>query len=167
MLIFMAKEQNNEETAGGLPGTAEKYLIFTVQGRRYTLPSKLVSEVTAVEKIFPLPLVPDYIRGIINRYSAPYALIDVGILLFKVPSQAAKAVVLKETVDKLAFLIDDVTDFADVGPDQLLKVEKEESKNSASGFIESFFNWQGEPVFCLDIKELIQIIRSLDTAGEG
>jgi purine-binding chemotaxis protein CheW len=152
--------------AGG--GDLEKYLIFTVQGRHYTLPSKLISEVAAVEKVFPLPLVPDYVRGIINRYSAPYALIDVGLLLFKAPSQAAKAVVLKETVDKLAFLIDDVTDIADVGPDQLFKVEQEseDGESAVSGLIESSFEWQGEPVFCLNVGELIRFMKSLDSSGK-
>jgi purine-binding chemotaxis protein CheW len=161
----MEKEQPDEGTRPESAGTIEKYLIFTIRGRRYTIPSKLISEVAVVEKIFPLPLVPDYVRGIINRYSAPYALLDVGLLLLKAPSEAAKVVVLKETVDKLAFLIDDVIDIADVGPEHLLKVEKE-AENEVSGLVESSFDWQGEPVFCLNVKELIQFIKALDN-GSG
>jgi purine-binding chemotaxis protein CheW len=154
-----ADGQNPEDSP--VQEAVEKFLIFTIQGRRYTLPSNLISEVAVVEKVFPLPLVPDYVRGIINRYSAPYALIDVGLLLLKTPSEAAKSVVLKETVDKLAFLIDDVTDIADVTQDKLFKVDQgpESGESTASGFVESFFDWQGEQVFCISIRELVQRIK--------
>jgi len=142
----------------------EKYLIFTVQDKRYALPSKLISEVAALEKVFPLPLVPAYVRGIINRYSVPYALIDISLLFLKDASKARKVVVLKEEVDKLALLIDDVTDIADLPSDKLFKTEPEEA--DISGAIHAFFEWKDTPVFCLDTKELISRIRQ-DFAQPG
>ena len=135
----------------------EKYLIFTVREKKYALPSKLISEVAALEKIFPLPLVPAYVRGIINRYSVPYALIDICFLLLKEASDARKVIVLKEDVDKLAFLIDDVTDIADLPPEKLMKIEQEET--AASGAISAFFEWEGYQVFCLEASEIINRIR--------
>ncbi|MCL2044534.1 MAG: chemotaxis protein CheW [Treponema sp.] len=137
--------------------TAEKYLIFTVRNKRYALPSKTISEVAVLEKIFPLPLVPDYVCGIINRYSVPYALIDISTLLHNDPSGAQKVIVLKEHVDKLALLIDDVTDIADLLPEALIKTEQEE--NSVSNAINAFFEWKGSHVLCLDTGELISRIQ--------
>ena len=137
--------------------TIEKYLIFTVQDRRYALPSKMISEVATLEKVFPLPLVPDYVRGIINRYSVPYALIDISFLLSKDVSKAGKLIVLKEQVDKLALLIDDVTDIADLSPDKLMKTEADQS--AITGVVSAFFEWKGSPVFCLDTGELISRIK--------
>jgi purine-binding chemotaxis protein CheW len=142
----------------------EKYLIFTVQDKKYALPSKLISEVAALEKVFPLPLVPVYVRGIINRYSVPYALIDISLLLLKDASKARKVVVLKEEIDKLAFLIDDVTDIADLPLENLFKTEPEEA--DISGTIHAFFEWKGNPVFCLDTQELISRIKQ-DFAQPG
>jgi chemotaxis signal transduction protein len=66
-------------------------------------------------------------------------------------------VVLKEEVDKLALLIDDVTDIADFPLEQLLKIEPEEG--GISGTIHAFFEWKGAPVFCLDTGELISRIK--------
>jgi len=132
----------------------EKYLIFTIKEKRYALPSKLISEVAVLEKVFPLPLVPDYVCGIINRYSVPYALIDVSFLLFKDSSTARKVIVLKEEVDKLAFLIDDVTDIADLPQNKLFKIEEEEVNA-----INAFFEWKDSQVFCLEIEELIKTIK--------
>jgi len=135
----------------------EKYLIFTVREKRYALPSKIISEAAKLDKVFPLPLVPDYVRGIINRYGVPYALIDISSLFFRETSKAQKVIVLKEEIDKLAFLIDDVTDFADISAEELIKTESEE--NDFSGSINAYFEWKDTNVFCLDHEELISMIK--------
>jgi purine-binding chemotaxis protein CheW len=132
----------------------EKFLVFSVQEKRYALSAKIISEVTILEKVFPLPLVPDYVRGIINRYSVPYALIDLNFLLLNESSTVRKVIVLKEEVDKLAFLIDDVTDIADLPADQLMKIDQEET-----ALISAFFEWKDNHVLCLDTGELISKIK--------
>jgi len=135
----------------------EKYLIFNVREKQYALPSKFISEVAVLEKVFPLPLVPAYVQGIINRYSVPYALIDICILLLKETSSARKVIVLKEELDKLAFLIDDVTDIADLPPEKLMKIEQEES--APVGLVNAFFEWKGIQVLCLETTEIINRIK--------
>ena len=156
-------DENTSENAADSTQTAadilqfEKYLIFSVRDKRYALPSKIISEVTVMEKVFPLPLIPDYILGIINRYSVPYALIDLGFLLFKDLSDVRKVIVLKEEVEKIALLIDDVTDIADIPTDKMISNEQEEAE--ASGLISALFEWKDNPVFCLDTGEIITRIR--------
>ncbi|MDR0526112.1 MAG: chemotaxis protein CheW [Spirochaetaceae bacterium] len=134
---------------------AVKYLIFTVREKRYAVPSNLIGEVAVLDKVFPLPLVPEYVRGIINRYSVPYALVDLGFFLMKTPSPASKILVLKEEVDKLAFLIDDVTDFADIPPEDILKIDPEETDRDV---INGSFEWKKGLVFRLEVRELISRI---------
>ena len=135
----------------------EKYIIFTIKEKRYALPSRIISEVAALEKVFPLPLVPDYIRGIINRYSVPYALIDICFFLFKDSSDAQKVIVLREEIDKLALLIDDVTDIVDISAEKLLEIETKE--NAADDPVNAFFEWKGNHVFCLETGDLISRIK--------
>jgi purine-binding chemotaxis protein CheW len=134
--------------------TIEKFLIFTIQEKWYALPAKTISEVTVLEEVFPLPLAPGYVKGIINRYSIPYALIDIKILLLNESSTARKMIVFKEEIDKLAFLIDDVTDIADIRSEQLMKIDQEET-----ALISAFFEWKGSHILCLDIAELLSLIR--------
>ena len=138
--------------------TLEKYLIFTVEDKRYALPSRIISEVAALEKVFPLPLAPDYVRGIINRYSVPYALIDLSFLLLKTNSAAQKVIVLKEEIDKIALLIDDVIDIADFPLEKLMEIEQDEK--TLSGSINSYFEWKGHHIFCIDTGELINRIKN-------
>jgi purine-binding chemotaxis protein CheW len=120
--------------------------------------------VAALETVFPLPLMPPYVRGIINRYFVPYALIDIGLLLLKTGAEASKIIVLKEEVDQLAFLIDDVTDIADISPADLVLVEQESIEESrepaAFALIGAAFEWKGVQVLCLDPGELIRRIKS-------
>jgi len=141
----------------------EKHLIFTILGKYYTFPSRFIGEVTAFERVYPLPLLPDYIQGIINRYSTPYALLDLGLLIQKTATSLSKVVVLKESIDKVAFLIDDVVDIADVPPEKIMKMEQ--AGEDSTDIIESSFEWQGQDgqstnVFVLDISRILGRIRS-------
>jgi purine-binding chemotaxis protein CheW len=138
----------------------EKYLIFTILGKFYTFPSRIISEVTAFDTVYPLPLLPEYVIGIINRYSAPYALVDIGLLIQKLPTPRAKVVVLKETVEKIAFLIDDVVDIIDVAQPDLLKLEQGTEVNDTTDIIESSFEWHDTNVFVLNIRQIISRVVS-------
>jgi purine-binding chemotaxis protein CheW len=138
----------------------EKYLIFTILGKHYTFPSRFISEVTAFDKVYPLPLLPGYVKGIINRYSAPFALIDVGLLIRETPTPESKVVVLKETVDKLAFLIDDVVDIIDIPVSALLKVEQGAERDDVTDIIESSFEWHDTHVFVLGIRQIINRVKT-------
>jgi purine-binding chemotaxis protein CheW len=141
---------------------AEKYLVFVIQDRYYALPSRIVSEVAALEKIFPLPLADPHVRGIINRYSVPYALVDIGILFTGTVTEASKVIVLKEEVDRLAFLIGDVADILDIPPEQLLAVEEGapgETGGDRSSPVKTSFEWKDKTVLCLDIDALLEAVR--------
>jgi purine-binding chemotaxis protein CheW len=140
--------------------TMDKFLIFSIQDKLYTLPSRMINEVAVYDKAYPLPLLPEYVKGIINRYSIPYALIDLGLFMLKTPSPLSKVVVLKEGVDKLAFMIDDVVDIVDVPLENLLKVEQGMEHQDASAVIEASFEWCQMDVFILSIREIINRIKN-------
>jgi purine-binding chemotaxis protein CheW len=151
----MPDEHEESEVFNG-----EKYLIFTILGKFYTFPSRIISEVTAFDTVYPLPLVPEYVMGIINRYSAPYALVDIGLLIQKIPTPQSKVVVLKETVEKIAFLIDDVVDIVDIVHADLLKVEQGVEVTDTTDIIEASFGWHDTNVFVLNIRQIINRVIS-------
>jgi len=145
--------------------TGEKYLIFSILDQLYMFPTKLVGEVALFEAVYPLPLVPPYVLGIINRYSIPHALFDIGLLLFNTPSPRSKVLVLNESVDRIAFLVDDVNGIADVPREKLIEVER--NKEAAEGgddkaeAVSASFSWNGSEVFVLDIQHVLDRV----TAG--
>jgi len=138
----------------------EKYLIFSILDRRYAIPSRFISELALFDAVYPLPLVPDYMLGIINRYSIPYALLDIGLLLYKTPSPRNKILVLKDNIDKIAFLIDDVIDIPDIPQEQLFSIERKAESDDMSETISASFKWNGEDVFVLDIRRVLTRISS-------
>jgi purine-binding chemotaxis protein CheW len=143
--------------------TGGKYLIFTILGKLYTLPSRLIGEIALFDTVYPLPLMPEYVPGIINRYSTPYALIDAGLLLQKTATPRSKVLVLKEQVDKAAFLIDDVIDIIDVSSSNLLQIEQEAGSGDITSVVSASFQWNKTNVFVLDIRQILN--RIIDEVG--
>jgi len=133
----------------------EKYLIFSILDKRYAIPSRFISELAVFEAVYPLPLVPDYMPGIINRYSIPYALLDIGLLLYKTPSPRDKVLVLKDNIDRIAFLIDDIVDITDISQDQLFLIERRAESADVSDIISASFKWNDGDVFVLDILRIL------------
>jgi purine-binding chemotaxis protein CheW len=133
----------------------EKYLIFSILERQCALPSRFIGEIALFDAVYPLPLMPDYVPGIINRYSVPYALFDIGMLLFKTPGLSKKALVLKDDIDRIAFMIDDVCGIVDVPEEKLFKVERSAESGELAETISASFNWEGGDVFVLDVHRIL------------
>ena len=132
----------------------EKFLIFSILGRQYSFPSRFISEITLFETVYPLPLMPAYVLGVINRYSIPYALFDIGLLLFKNPSPRNKVLILKDDIDRIAFLIDDVIGLADIPSSEIIEVERSELNDITETVLASF-KWNDDDVFVLDINRIM------------
>ena len=133
----------------------EQFLIFSISGQHYTVPTRFVGEIALFDAVYPLPLLPVYVLGVINRYSVPYALFDIGLLLSNTPSLRSKVLVLKDSIDRIAFLIDDVISIADVPHDDLLGVEHSAESHDATEMVSASFSWSGGNVLVLDIKRIL------------
>jgi len=143
-------EQEPAETVNG-----EKFLVFSILGKLYGFPSRLIGEIALFDKVFPLPLMPSYVLGVVNRYSAPYALFDIGLLFQKAPSLRNKIIILKEEIDRIAFLIDDVAGIADIQDNDLLTVERNADSSDLTDIICASFKWQDGDVFVIDANRIM------------
>jgi len=133
----------------------EKFLIFSILGKLYSFPSKLIGEIALFDKVFPLPLMPPYVLGVVNRYSAPYALFDIGLLFQKTPSPRNKIVILKEEIDRIAFLIDDVAGIADIQNEDLFVIERNVDSIDLTDLVCASFKWENGDVFVLDANRIM------------
>ena len=133
----------------------EKYLIFTVSGQYYSFPARFIGEIALFDAVYPLPLMPLYVLGVINRYSIPYALFDIGLLLSNTPSLRSKVLVIKDNIDRIAFLIDDVISIDDVPQEKLLGIERGVESYDATEVVSASFNHNGSDVLVLDIQRIL------------
>jgi purine-binding chemotaxis protein CheW len=147
--------QNGEGTDLSQENRGDRYVVCTIAGEYYALPSRFISEIALFDRVYPLPLLPDYVLGIINRYSVPFALLDMGLLISGRSSLGAKVLVLKEpeageqaNLEKTAFCIDDVIDIVEIPLTDLLPLEKGDG-------VESSFSWKGRNILVLDIRGII------------
>jgi len=137
-----------------------RYLIFSILDREYAFPSDYINEITLFDAVYPLPLMPEYVLGVINRYSIPYALLDISLLLFKIPNPRSKVLVFKDSIDRIAFLIDDVAGIVDIPQEQLLKVEQSAGSENFEEIISASFVWNSKNVFVLDIQRIMTRVAS-------
>jgi purine-binding chemotaxis protein CheW len=133
----------------------EKYLIFSIFNRLYAFPAQIIGEVANCDPVYPLPLLPSYVLGVINRYSIPYALFDIGFLLHKAPGPRKEALVIKGDIDRVAFSIDNVSGIANVAPGNLLNIETESGPVGLTSAVCASFKWNGDDVYVLDVRCLL------------
>jgi purine-binding chemotaxis protein CheW len=137
---------------------SEKYLIFSIMDKLYSFPSRIIGEIVLFDAVYPLPLMPSFILGVVNRYSIPYALFDIGLLFYNTPSPRKKVLVVKEIIDRISFLIDDVSGIADLQLDELYNIEKSTDSTDLSDMISASFYWNNNNVFVLDIHKILRRI---------
>ena len=138
----------------------EKYLIFSILGRQYAFPSRFIGEIALFDTVYPLPLMPAYVLGIINRYSVPYALFDIGLMLFNNASSRSKVLVLKDNIDRIAFLIDDVNGIIDVPLENVIAVDRGADLDDMAEAVSAVFKWNDGEVFALDIQRILARVSS-------
>jgi len=134
---------------------SKEFLVFSILGKLYAFHSRLISEIALFEKVYPLPLMPSYVLGVVNRYSAPYALFDIGLLFQKTPGPRNKIIILKEQIDRIAFLIDDIAGITDIQNDELFPVERNTDINDLTDLVSASFKWNNNDVFVLDVNRII------------
>jgi purine-binding chemotaxis protein CheW len=134
---------------------SEKFLVFSILGKLYCFPSRLIGEIAIFDTVYPLPLVPSYLLGVVNRYSVPYALFDIGLLFQKTPSPRNKIIILKEEIDRIAFLIDDIAGITDIQNEEIFVIERNEGSGELTDIICASFKWNGNNVFVIDVNRII------------
>ena len=134
---------------------SEKYMIFSILNKYYGIPSKYISGISLFETVYPLPLMPSYVLVVINRYSVPYALFDVGLLFYNTPSPRNKVLIVKDEIDRIAFLIDDVAGIEDIQHEKLFMMERNPDSEDLTEAVYASFNWNNNDVFVLDIQRIL------------
>ena len=146
-------EEQTEESAETI--NCEKFLVFSIMDKSYCFPSRLIGEIALFDAVYPLPLMPSYVLGIVNRYSTPYALFDTGLILQKTPCPRKKVLILKEEIDRVAFLIDDITAIANIQNEEIFNIEKKSDSNEFADEINASFKWNDNDVFVIDANKII------------
>lgn len=86
------------------------WLVFKSFDSTYAVESFNVREVLRNNDVFPLPFAPSYVKGVLNFYGKPYAVVDFTLLQNLERTNSRLFLVLNEAED-IALQIDDIVDF--------------------------------------------------------
>lgn len=132
------------------------WLIFTIgndtDGKNlYAIPAESVKEILRDATVFPLPFVPPYVNGVLNRYGDPYVVIDSAVLEGKEAQKSFLFIVLNDE-SHTCLRITDVKDFFSAAEKDIVHFSEAE----LSDYYEGTLKVNGHDVFVLKVQAIIE-----------
>lgn len=132
-LIKKQKNENKELTDSQKKST---WLIFTLgtaeENVLCALPAGQVKEILRDSVIFPLPFVPPYVNGVLNRYGDPYVVIDPAVITGKAAQKSLLFIVINDE-SHTCFRINDVKDFYSASDSDVIRFSEDEESEYFEG----------------------------------
>ena len=157
----LTQENSREYTT--YKADSEQYMTFTLGDGTYGLNVNIVKEVIGYEKIFSIPRVPEYMRGIINLRGEVIPVVDLNYLFFNKKNEITKftcilILELEEDGKKIAWglLIDSVQAVVSIN-DGDVKETPGFSLNLDEKYVSNVAGMNDEFVILLNIEKILDI----------
>ncbi|UXY16329.1 chemotaxis protein CheW [Chitiniphilus purpureus] len=164
-------------TALAVQGVSRQYLTFTLAGELFAMPIEQIREIIEFSGLTEIPLMPAFLRGVINVRGAVVPVIDLAVRFGRPRTEIARrtCIVILELEQEgllllLGVLVDAVNEVLTVEPGQVEPRPSFGAKIRAE-FIEGMINLNERFVIALDIHQVLSV-EELTTligmaAGEG
>ena len=113
--------------------TIDKYLLFVSDELLFGVPAEYVVEIITNHTITSIPLVPGYIRGIINLRGQIIPIVDIRLLLGHAMREDNCIIILNIDGVMVGILVDTVQKMVDVDRTTILPAPPQNSQNLVSG----------------------------------
>lgn len=150
-ILSLIKSAKSEEEVKEQKKNKSIWLIFTIGEKRFAIPAEIVREILRDATVFPIPFVPSYVDGILNRYGDPYVVINPATLEgYDAPKSLLFIVLNDESHSCLR--ITDVKDFFTASEKDVVHFNESELSEYYDGTLEV----DGEDVFVMNIRAIIE-----------
>ncbi|MFG6456834.1 chemotaxis protein CheW [Roseateles sp. BYS96W] len=112
--------------ADDVPGSTQQFLSFTLDGEAFAIDIRTVREIIQHGAVTPVPLMPDFVRGVINLRGAVVPVIDLQARFGRPPATLSKktCIVIVDAVRdderlELGLLVDAVSEVISLEPSQI------------------------------------------------
>ncbi len=155
-ILSLIKNSSQEEITGKVILKKSTWLIFTIGNNNdgknlYAIPAESVKEILRDATVFPLPFVPPYVNGVLNRYGDPYVVIDSALLEGKEAQKSFLFIVMNDE-SHTCLRITDVKDFFTATEKDVIHF----SESELSEFYDGTLNVDGQDVFVLNVQAIIE-----------
>ena len=135
--------------------TTKTWLVFLAGEKKYALLASDVREILRDVPVFPLPFVPEYINGILNRYGEPYAVIDPLPVLGE-KSQESKLFIVLHDESHMCLRITEVLEFYTTQESDL----KFFSASESGKYYVGSFSYEDGEVLILNPESFVEVVEN-------
>ena len=140
-------------------GDQVSLLVFRVRDQEFSCETERVVETVRVDRVFPVPKAPGYIKGVMNLRNNVIPLIDMRSLLWGEESSGDTAVIVQEGDKIIGLLVDEVIGISEVDQKEIRKVRKEEIEGVKGEFVRGTFERNGRLTFLTDLRPITGVKR--------
>lgn len=143
------------ETVSDVKDTSRTFLVFNMNTETYAIQASLTREIMRDLAVYPLPFVPSYVNGVLNRHGDPFTVIDPMIILGKEPQVNSLFLVLNIENEQLCLRISDVVEFMPVKTEEIKKFSNHISVIHFDGTI----SWKDKEIPIINTRSFIDKLR--------
>ena len=149
--LSLIKSSKSKKTEEKRKEKKSIWLLFTIGERPFAIPAENVKEILRDATVFPLPFVPPYVNGVLNRYGDPYVVIDPAVLEGKEAQHSFLFVVLNDE-SHTCLRITDVKDFYTSTENEIVYFSEED----VTDFYEGTIKISGQEALVMNVKAIIE-----------
>ena len=146
----------NEVVEAAVPVSTERFLTFSSDGLNIGVSTNYVIEIITNHAITMVPLVPDYVKGIINLRGQIIPIIDIRLRMGKPSIEYTNTtciIVLNINSVYIGIIVDAVQQVMDIDQSKISPVPVENQHELISGMISSS---ERSVILFLDCEQLVQ-----------
>ena len=141
----------------------EQYIIFRLNAEWYGIRSREIREVVKMERLTPLPSVPDYFIGITNLRGMIFPVIHLKrtLGLRETADHSNRLLVIETESVEIACLVDEIKEVATI-PLSALEPPLLTLEAKTIDFIENTCHWNRQFFAILKVEKLISLVSALN-----
>lgn len=130
------------------------WLVFTAGEETYAIDSSEVREIVRNNEIYPIPFVPPYVKGVLNCYGDPFAVVDVSLFLGQ-EIQNSQLFMILNNENKLSLQISDIQEFHNASDVESQKL----SESTDASYFTGAISFDGVTAPVLSVEGIVDKIR--------
>ena len=137
-------------------GNIQRFLTFVSDNINFGVSTDYIIEIITDHMVCSLPMVPDYIKGIINLRGQTIPIIDIRLRMGKMPQEYTDTtcIIILDVHDiSVGIIVDSVTQVLDIDVDKISPIPLENRQELTSSMIA---REDGSVILFLDCEELVR-----------
>ena len=132
-LLFQKDDVENALSDNVRESDEEKFLIFRSSGILYAMSTDYVLEIFTSVDITKVPMMPEYVSGVINLRGQIVPIVDFRLLLGRWPEEEPCAIILDIHGTSIGILVDTVDQMVDISRAAILPVPSQNEHRMVNG----------------------------------